>query len=410
MNNTWKRFTLIALGAGLAVTVGISAVGTTFAQNASSNQAQTQQDGSGFMQRGGPRGMHRDGGRGGFSPTVVAKALGISEDELRTAQQDGKTIADLASEKGVALDTIIDAIIADETTRLDQAVTDGKITQEQADQRLSDLKSNLPDMLSQTPPANLGPGGFGRGGHLGGPGSSAVIAKALGITEDELRTAFQASKSVADLASEKGVALDTIVNAIIADETTHLSQAVTDGKITQAQADQRLADLKANLPDQLSQVPPADGGHGGFGHGDRMGGPASPTVIAQALRITEDELRTAFQDGKSVADVAKEKNIALDTVINAIVADATTHLNQEVTDGKITQAEADQRLADLKTNLPDMLSQVPPARPEGMGGHRGPGGFGPGSPDSNQPAPDSSNGSSSSSSVAPALQVQDTSL
>lgn len=199
MNKTWKRLTLIALGAGLAVTVGVGAIGTTFAQDSSSGQAQTQPADPGFMQRGGPGGMHRGSGPGGFASTVVADTLGITEDELRTALQDGKSIADLASEKGVALDTIVNAIVADETTRLSQAVTDGKLTQEQADQRIADLKTNLPDMLSQTPPANLGPGGpggFERGSRIGGPGSQAVIADALGMTEDELHSALQDGKSV----------------------------------------------------------------------------------------------------------------------------------------------------------------------------------------------------------------------
>ena len=279
MNTTWKKMALAGVGTGLALSVAFGYFGTSFAQSATqtspADQAQSQQNGNGFSISKVFGGMHREGGRHGFSHAVIAEALGMTEDELHTAMQGGKTVADLATEKGVSLDTIINAVIADETTQLAQDVSDGNLTQAEADQRLADLKTNLPDMLSQLPPARGD--GMGRGGKMGGPGSPAVIAQALGVTEDELRTAFQDGKSVADVATEKGVSLDTVVNAVIADETTRLAQAVTDGKLTQEQADQRLADLSTNLPDRLSQVPPARGegvgkGMGGHGrHGGRGG-------------------------------------------------------------------------------------------------------------------------------------------
>lgn len=103
-----------------------------------------------------------------------------------------------------------------------------------------------------------GPGGIGRGGM-----QISTIATALGMTEADLRTELQAGKSVADVATAKNVSLDTVINAIVDAETKTLAQAVTDGKLTQAQADQRIADLKANLPTQLAQQGWTGGGRGG---------------------------------------------------------------------------------------------------------------------------------------------------
>ena len=76
------------------------------------------------------------------------------------------------------------------------------------------------------------PGGIGRGGM-----QLSTIATALGMTEADLRTELQAGKSIADVASAKSVSLDTIVNAVVTAEQARLQQAVTDGKLTQAQAD-----------------------------------------------------------------------------------------------------------------------------------------------------------------------------
>ncbi len=208
--------------------------------------------------------------------------------------------------------------------------------------------------------------------HWGGPGLArgaklATIAQALGMTEAELRTELQAGKSVADVASAKGVALDTVVSAVIAEQTAVLNQAVAGGRITQAQADAILANLKITLPAQLQVRPVAglDGrglglGFGGRGRGHKGGfgihAGASLTTVATSLNMTVAELATELQSGKSVADVASAKGVALDTVINAIVAEQTARLNEAVTAGRITQEQADAMIATLKENLPHLLA------------------------------------------------------
>ncbi len=254
-----KNMTLAALATALSLSIVFSAVTTSFAQdqNGQSNpSAQSVRAKNGHGERGG-FGHGRFGQ--GASLSLIATALGMTEADLRTELQGGKTIADVATEKGVALDTVVNAIVAAETKRNTQAVTDGRITQEQADTKIADLKEKLPTMLASQMPA--GKLGFGSGGSI------TTITTALGITQSELTIALQAGKSVADVASEQGVNLNTVIDAIVAEQTTALTQAVTDGRLTQAQADQRLAQLKANLPHLLA----LKGGmrHGMGGHGQR---------------------------------------------------------------------------------------------------------------------------------------------
>lgn len=233
------------------------------------------------------------------------------------------------------------------------------------------------------------------GGMRGGAMHSAAIAKALNMTEADLKTEVESGKSIADIASAKGVSLDTIINAIIADETTQLKQAVTDGRFTQAQADTLLANLKLTLPTQLQTkwvgMPQGAAGQGGK-RGGPMAGPQSGAqlaTVAKALNITEDELRTELQAGKSIADVAAEKDVAISTVVDAVIAEQETALKQAVTDGKLTQAQADQRLALLKTNLPTLFQ----LKGEMGGGFGGPGrgqrggGRGNQTPNQNTPTP-----------------------
>lgn len=162
------------------------------------------------------------GHRGGFGSRFgdntnwlenLAEALGITVGELDDAQ-----------ERAFA------ASVAD-------AVTAGQITQEQADQILAQhaLKSYID--------------------------RQAILATALGMSTDDLEAALAGGKSIVDLMVEQGIDSTTLqANAKAAYEAA-VQQAVADGVITQAQADEILAGNGLNLF-----------GRGGFGGGHRGGG------------------------------------------------------------------------------------------------------------------------------------------
>lgn len=91
------------------------------------------------------RGDCRFGRGAGFSPEAAATALGISESELHDELRSGKTIAEVAEAKGVDVQTVVDALVADATRRIDQAVTDGDITAERA----ASLKEGLAERINR---------------------------------------------------------------------------------------------------------------------------------------------------------------------------------------------------------------------------------------------------------------------
>lgn len=65
--------------------------------------------------------------------------------------------------------------------------------------------------------------------------------------------------------------------------------------------------------------------------GLRMKGGGRLAAAAKALQLTPAELMTQLQGGKSIADVARSKNIDPATVIDAMVADAQSHLKDQIT-------------------------------------------------------------------------------
>ena len=148
--------------------------------------------------------------------------------------------------------------------------------------------------------------------------------------------------------------------AMLADS---LSKLVTDGTITQAQADSITAALEANrpagMPDDGMGGPgmgrhhgkggPGMGGEGKGGPGMGRGRGAGLEAAATALGITADELRTELQGGKSIADVATAKGVNVETVIDALVAEAKTRITDMV-NGVRPAAPADQPDAPATTS------------------------------------------------------------
>lgn len=88
-----------------------------------------------------------------------------------------------------------------------------------------------------------------------GPQNSlvAVAAKVLGMSQADL-VAQLSDKTIAQVAQEKGIAVDKIVNAFLAPRVTALQTAVEEGRLTQAQADQMLALMKTHVTEQLSEA------------------------------------------------------------------------------------------------------------------------------------------------------------
>jgi hypothetical protein len=137
---------------------------------------------------------------------------------------------------------------------------------------------NRAQMMDGTPGPGMGMrGGMGpmqgRRGGMGGPQQSlvAVAADTLGMTQADLIAQLQGGKTITQIAAEKKVALDTIVNAFIAPRKAYLEALIANGQLTQAQMDTMLATMKANVTARLNQPGTAQGGGPGSGFVDEDG-------------------------------------------------------------------------------------------------------------------------------------------
>jgi uncharacterized protein YidB (DUF937 family) len=286
----------------------------------------------------------------------------------------------IASLLGISVDQYDSAVVQARDQTLNDAVTEGWLTQNQADQMKQRMENAPADMSAGMPWGGMGLdfGGRGHGGGGWGVDLRAIAAEKLGMTQSDLMTALQGGKTITALAQEKGVDPQTIADAYIAQLTTNLTQAVTNGQITQKQADYMVEQAKTQVTEQLNATW-ENMGPRGF-HGEMVD---VLSVAADKLGMTQSDLQTELKSGKTIADIAKEKGVDPQTIIDACIANLTTKLNEAVANGTMTQAQADQQLEQARTQVTNQVNSTwqnfGPG--DGWGGHGGGGPMPPAGPD-----------------------------
>lgn len=148
-----KLVSLTTAGLILAAMVGCSSSNTAApASDASTNSQSSQAAQQSNQQR--PR-MASFGNN-----KALLTLLKIDSDTLKQDFKAGKSLADIAAEKKVPEQQVIDLMVKDSTQRIDQSVKSGKLTQDKADQ----MKAKLKDQITKSVERK---GGFGFGGKRG---------------------------------------------------------------------------------------------------------------------------------------------------------------------------------------------------------------------------------------------------
>ena len=201
----------------------------------------------------------------GSSPAAVV--------EQATTPTDDTTTDDTTTDDTTTDDTIVTQIITDEasddaTTRpepgvrlreqLQELVDDGTLTSEQADAVATFLVENRPErgFPGGFPGFPGGPGGHGRG-HVGVGLESGELAELFGLERDELRDLLRDGQSLADIATDQGIDVQTVIDTIVNATKEHFDEAVANGRLTQEEADAKLAELTERITEMVNTARPA---------------------------------------------------------------------------------------------------------------------------------------------------------
>ncbi len=145
-------------------------------------------------------------------------------------------------------------------------IDDGVVSQAQADTIAERAQEQLGD--------------FGRRGHRGGGMRGAeAAAEVIGITVEELREARTAGSTIADVAEANGVDVQVVIDALVAEHEARIAEAVENGRLTQAEADEKLAGVTEHVEAEVNAEFTGNGNRGpgrrGFGPSDGSGASGS---------------------------------------------------------------------------------------------------------------------------------------
>jgi hypothetical protein len=195
---------------------------------------------------------------------------------------------------------------------------------------------------------------------------------AFAATQDSPQASSQAA--LADAARQLGVSEEKLDDALRTALENRVDEAVSAGRLTEDEGE-RLKDAIESGDVPVLGVPMGGQAHGLPGrHLD---------AAASYLGLTADDLRAELEAGETLADVAQAEDKPVDGLVDALVADERTELDQAVEDGRLTEAQADELLAGAEERMTDLVNGELPGPPDGR--------FGPGGP---PPGSDSQGGSS----------------
>lgn len=206
---------------------------------------------------------HRRFGRA-FGPKaeVLEETLGLSAEEIRDAMAEGSTLAEVAEAQGVGEDALTTALVEAATERIDQAVADGDLDAEEAEERKAGLEERIGEMINREPGENFGE--RGRRGHRGAGvlrGGLDAVEETLGLTAEEIQAGLAEGKTLADLAADQGISVDDLADALVAQATERLDAAVADGTIDEDRAASAAEQLEERI-DQMIEAEPFSLGRG----------------------------------------------------------------------------------------------------------------------------------------------------
>jgi hypothetical protein len=193
---------------------------------------------------------------------------------------------------------------------------------------------------------------------IGGAALVATVGAGGAIAATQLNPRQESQALVNDAAEQLGVEPSELSAALKEALANRVDAAVESGRLTEEQG----AELKERI--ESGDVPLVGLGGPSFGHHGARHHVADLDAAASYLGMTEAKLMTALEDGKTLAQIARNRGKSVDGLVNALVASAKGELAAAVDAGRMTDAQRDSMLSGLKERITSLVNGE---RPRGFG-------------------------------------------
>ncbi|MBN8636229.1 MAG: hypothetical protein J0M07_12955 [Anaerolineae bacterium] len=205
--------------------------------------------------RGGQMGGDQRGGRLGedrqiYLMQAVMDATGLNLIEVSTQVRDGATLGEIVTANGGSIDAVVADAVAGATEAINQAVANGRLTQEQADQALARITEVFTNVLT----------GEARDQALNrvmDVGIVQLAAEQTGVNPRDLAQQLRDGAALATILTDNGVDVTAFVTEATERAQARINLQVAEDRITAEQAAELMAQFSEQLNTLLNATTPA---------------------------------------------------------------------------------------------------------------------------------------------------------
>jgi len=180
---------------------------------------------------------------------AASDATGMQPFDIQAQVRAGQAIAQIITAHGASVEAVISSAVNSATDNINQAVNDGCLNQDQADNMTANLQNLFTTMVNHSPASGIIQRQIGVG----------VIRLAGVMTSErpaQIRLQMRAGQTLAEILAAHSVDLNTFIGAAVAQVQNRLDQAVQLGRIQQSTEGQLLDTFRQRLTDLLNGVTP----------------------------------------------------------------------------------------------------------------------------------------------------------
>ena len=201
------------------------------------------------------------------------------------------------------------------------------------------------------------PGGMGderRGGGQSGERDFFLVQSvmdATGLNRIELGVELRGGSTLAEVITANGGSIEAVVADAVADATVEINTAVTNGRLTQEQADALIAQLEESYTHILN----------GEGRDQAMERVADVGIVRLAAEMTGLDAREIMQQvrgGTTLETVLTENGVEVAAFIAEATERAEARINVQVANDRLTAEEGAELLAQFTEELNSLLTEV----------------------------------------------------
>ncbi|SFI31205.1 hypothetical protein SAMN02799624_00283 [Paenibacillus sp. UNC496MF] len=263
--------------------------------------------------------------------TLAKTKLGLDQAAFEQAQKAGKSLADIAKEKGEELQPLIDEL----SKEINADILANLGSKDLTDQEKENVKKKASMEAERifTEPLNKE-----RTKQEGSDLNLAAALEILGIDKAAFADQVHAGKSLVDIGKEYNVTRQRLMDALLSTVNAKIEELKKSGTITQEQADKKKQAALQDAEDFVDHTPELFKKKESF-----AGVPTQDAgsevrldfqqIAAAKLGLDKEAFQKALEAGKSLADLAKEKSIEVEPLIDEVTKEICDEIQAKSTIG-----------------------------------------------------------------------------